>query len=720
MSDESEEAKQNFLRENILNKGYDAGKFVDFLIGKKGEDGADVGNWSMRDLQIVVNEFITMQNNVYNPLQMQPFLMNNMNNNQMQNTVKNDPLANPVQPEQKKINKNDPLQSNQPQKKKKSKKYDPLSGHNPPQEKEVPKNNNINTTYTTNQNPLQNNNIMPQIQPQTQNNSLPQMQNQFNQMYLNQMNNFPNLMQQNQFNSQFQSQMMQGQFPQLIQQQNNLSQTNNLSQQNNNTINQVKIQEVNPQISPQNQLPVNEPIKQNTESQINSPTQNTDSQNKNIPTTKSETNKTGSKEGQAILYGIVYKPIENCKTIDFTPLSNSENPNIQVGFPEKVEGGFFSKSYVTYLVTTIPLNIKVRRRYSDFEWLRQILSNFYSGCVIPNTPRKNKIGSDKFADSFLQKRMRTLEKFVNYLLMNPIIKHSKIFYDFISIENESDFNKKKKEYEKTKPPQNISDFQSFSGRINIDVKNEKEIFFENIKDNLIYNEAMLSKLNENIKILKTQIDNVISKIDEIAQNWSDLFKTSTKYYDGDDISQTYENMSKLFTNWSDSLRRHSQVLNVDIREYFKYVKNHFKSMKDLISIVDSNKNSYYKSERSLMNKKEELFRRGDINKWELDPQEKDKATVYLQDKASALMKILPKETNNVINIKKQYGYYLNRIIEEYERIKIINSVLHRKTIVVSCDKLTEIYGDFQKGSLDIINFFVSKDRNIKNIINVNL
>jgi hypothetical protein len=59
MSDDATtEEKQNFLRETILDKGYDVNKFVQFLIDKKGEGGADVAVWSMYDLQIVVKEFI--------------------------------------------------------------------------------------------------------------------------------------------------------------------------------------------------------------------------------------------------------------------------------------------------------------------------------------------------------------------------------------------------------------------------------------------------------------------------------------------------------------------------------------------------------------------------------------------------------------------------------------------------------------------------------------
>ena len=72
------------------------------------------------------------------------------------------------------------------------------------------------------------------------------------------------------------------------------------------------------------------------------------------------------------------------------------------------------------------------------------------------------------------------------------------------------------------------------------------------------------------------------------------------------------------------------------------------------------------------------------------------------------MKIIPKDTNNVINLKKIYGYYLNRIIEEYERLNSINSSLHKKNLMNSCAKIIEIYGDFQRGTAEIINCISSK------------
>ena len=58
--DASQEEKQNYLRENILEKGYDASAFVEFLKTKKGEAGSDISNWSMEDLCEVVQEFISI------------------------------------------------------------------------------------------------------------------------------------------------------------------------------------------------------------------------------------------------------------------------------------------------------------------------------------------------------------------------------------------------------------------------------------------------------------------------------------------------------------------------------------------------------------------------------------------------------------------------------------------------------------------------------------
>ena len=49
--------KQKFLRVNILEKGYEAEDFMDFLEQKGGKRGLDLNNWKMKELSGVVGEF---------------------------------------------------------------------------------------------------------------------------------------------------------------------------------------------------------------------------------------------------------------------------------------------------------------------------------------------------------------------------------------------------------------------------------------------------------------------------------------------------------------------------------------------------------------------------------------------------------------------------------------------------------------------------------------
>ena len=151
----TQEEKQIFLRQNILDKGYDTNSFVEFMMDKKGgEEGADVGNWTMSDLKIVVKEFISLQEKSNN--------QNNINN------IEPSPLMNKYK------NISDPLQETQP-KNKSFNKYDPLSG---------------NTNNNDNQNPNQKNSSIKDFFVNKNNQNINQNNNQMLYNNLNTINNF--------------------------------------------------------------------------------------------------------------------------------------------------------------------------------------------------------------------------------------------------------------------------------------------------------------------------------------------------------------------------------------------------------------------------------------------------------------------------------------------------------------------------------------------------
>ena len=542
----STEEKQNFLREKILDKGYDTSQFVQFLTEKKGEDGADVANWTMEDLIQVVNEFIKL------------------NGGEIEEDVK--------KPEPKKETK------------KKVSMFD----------------------------------IMPDTKPKKPDSQL-------------------------NINPQSKSQSSE-----IKKSQNNLNITQSHSQ------NAPKVQKIQT-------TPVNN--------------------SNNMTGTESE-------------YGIIIKDVKECKPLEQTELSKYNKLKITVTKPEKKTEGFFSKTYVTYMVSTMPASYVVHRRYTDFTWLRNTLLNLFPANSIPPIPKKNKIVGDNFAPPINLKRGRFLEKFMNYLASDPIIKNSQIFFDFLYIGAETDFNSKKKVYEKVKSLSDVNEFRNENSKVEIMINSEKENYVENIKDNITNNINILKKINTSFKLLYDEVNAVTTRLDEIASLWAQMYKSSQKYFDHNTSCECYKQLSNLFVNWSKILKQQNNVVNVDIREHFKFMRKNFGAMKDLTNSLETPKSNYNKASKNLMYKKDDLFKRNDTAKWELDPHDKIEMSKILNNKKAAFPLICKKETLNVIGLKEFYGLILNRIISEYERMRELNANLSKNIINNNLKKLTDINGQF--------------------------
>lgn len=540
---ETEEAKQNYLRENILDKGYDAEDFASFLKSKKGELGVKLGLWTLSELKLAVQEYI-----LKNPL-----------NNKMQG------------------------------------------------------NNNFQNIF---QNPLFQNMNIPNMPPGM---------------------NFPNM------NMLFNNGLM------------------------NNNIN------IDPNLI--NNL-----------------------QNMNLNNINNENNFFNAQGEPIDIYGITQNETLVCLISDKNALSNYDNVKIEIALGEKKTGSLFSKSYQTYEISVPLLNLKVIRRYSDFEWLRQTLVSMFTSSVIPPIPKKNKIGGDRFKEQFLEKRTRTLEKFLNLLLQDPNIKSSKILYDFISIEQDNQFNDAKKSYNNYKPPQQLKDYQTVTGKIDIKVDEGNEIYYQNIKNQTELNQELLSKLNKQLKLLNNEMNMVVTRLAEVAKCCEELFNHSVKFEQSDDIKISYYQLNEMFKQWSEALKKQNQIMFMNIREHFKFSKNIFKSMKELINSADNYKQIYNKAKKNLISKKEDLFKKGDTSKWELGDN-KDKINVL--EKTIALPNMLPTETNNVNNIRQMYGYYLNGVNNEFERIEKIMSNSHKENLVENAKKEITIISELFKSISDI-------------------
>ena len=599
--DENQKEKQNFLRKNILEKGIDAEKFVDFLQEKKGEDGADITNWTMDDLKLLVNEFYKINNISYddnniNENKEENEINNTQNNNNIKFIIDEDSLMNLFQ---KKENQNNNVNNNKPL-------FD--------FEKNFAKLNEQQKKININKN--QNNNISTEKK-------------------------------------------------EIIEGKNNTDKN-----ENNKT----------------DSLPNNnkEEIIQNNEN----------NNNEEIDYNHNITNG----EEQDIDYGIIINDTVKCELMEKTEFSEHKDIKIEIKNPIKLETKFFSGKSVNYSIITYPFNYIVERRYSDFIWLRDILSNLYNNILIPKMRFKGKVTKDKHDNNFIKKRMNYLERFINYIIKDDIIKSSQILYDFLTIKKYEDFIYKKKQYEKIKIFNfiDIKNRKNINGILDIKINKEKEIYLENIKDNTIYNGNLFKKLNNNFKSLNDEFNLVIKRIENISNIFKQIYDISNKYLDLNIIKESYSQMELMFKNLGDNFNILNNFIKTEIKQHFKFIGNNFISLNEMIQNVEISKNNYIKIAKHLINKKNELYKKGDISKYEL------KEKINFNNKNQILNKMLPQETKNSIKNKMIYGFYLNEIIKEYEKMRKINSYFHKRKICYFCKEQITICSEYTRILGDII------------------
>ena len=521
MEEKDQEEKQKYLRQNILDKGYDANDFIAFLESKKGEGASDISNWSKIDLYAVVQEYILVH-------------------------TKDNTNSKP---------------------------------------KTEPSNNNTNTNTSNN------NNINNNIEPKKEN--------------------------------------------------------NNNNDKNSKILNDYEIIEDKSVIK-------NEMINDKKE-KINS---------KNFVANDEN-------------FGMIVPDFIICQKAETNALNNQDNLEITVSDPQKVDNGFFSKAYINFLISTNPLNFKVRRKHADFVWLRERLSVIFNFNVLPRLPRKGKVNGD----NHIKKRMRNLERFLNYLLKDNLVKNSKIFYDFLTLEKEDDFEKQKKIYNKLKSPTEIREVKTLDGKLKIQVTEQSEKYFNKIKSNAALNETVLKQINDTFKLLKLEMNATITRISSFSPMFDKLIKIRKSYLPNNILSQSYMQLKNIFTSWVDILKKQNNFFLKDVKEYLKLLGGNYHHMKELTELVDEQKNYYRKISRNLIAKKIDLYDNRDAADWQLDAQDKKNVKNLVKDKLTAYKKICHNSTVDAIKLKEKYGYQLNKIISEHERLRSIANVENRQKLI---------------------------------------
>ena len=373
--------------------------------------------------------------------------------------------------------------------------------------------------------------------------------------------------------------------------------------------------------------------------------------------------------------------IVKCIQMEKTDFSKIQDLEIKIVFPEKVESGIFSKPYISYGVSALPTNLNVRKRYSDFEWLNQKLTDHFVNCIVPPLCKKNYM--EQFNEDFISKRARALERFMNGIAIHPILRNSFIFYDFMSIKDSEEFKQKKVMYEQPFKPKRINDFNNVDGLIKVNLSADNEIYFQNIIDDIEMNESLMTQIVHGYKNLFKLVLEINEKMTEIGYLWKKMETKSKKFYENSNTYTSYSIMKELMKDWTEMNKKIIIQTRQNIVETFRYMKNEYINFKPFAERVKEKKDVFFKA----------------FDEFYFSKIESQKKSLTVQEKIEKFndidfTQISPMNTQHVRDAKNFYCGYLSSFISEYERIRTLNGKRIKDNTIKLIELLCKDYQEF--------------------------
>ena len=397
----------------------------------------------------------------------------------------------------------------------------------------------------------------------------------------------------------------------------------------------------------------------------------------------------------------------NCLEPDHSPFEEFNKIRIIVNPPKKeyestgLKGFFIKSIYYSFLLENIPnKKNKIKRRYTDFEWLRKTLYRLFPGNYIPPLPKKSlNINKPEKVDKY----QKYVQYFVDGLMEDKLLKNSSIIYLFFTTEQERELISLMEKYDKVQKPRNMEYYYSREGNIMLDeniLKREKKKELLDIKINISKNNKIFGELNVALKSLEKEMKQVCDRMTEISNLFKKLYDMSINNSEKLGICKYYSDLSLFFKEYGNNEFQQMKNISEELKFHLKYLNLHYTiSIDELYNTFKFQHDLYFQVAENLKQKKETLYKNMDIEKWDLNPEDRN---IDYNDKNSIMKKMLPSDTKIVNDIKKYLIYYATQLNNENLRIKDVLENKNNTNFKKLKDKSKQILNEFS-GFLELMN-----------------
>ena len=382
-----------------------------------------------------------------------------------------------------------------------------------------------------------------------------------------------------------------------------------------------------------------------------------------------------------------------CKKSEKTILNDKEI-KVLIQNPKTSEKSLLSSQYTIYEVCTESMHWLVHRRYSDFDWLRNILSKFFPRILIPPIPGK-KVGNRRFEQDFIEKRMKFLQIFIDKVMQNETLKSSEALYAFLSFGDRVQFDRKQKELNSIVPSQYCEDLKTLSGKLTVLYDDFNENYYVNLNNYFKLQYQVYTRLNYNMRSFYKNITVACMNLEEVQKDFETLKILNSKVMMKDSITKTLEELGVFFKNWKRILFNENEIIKENIKDFFKLQKMENLAFIELIDSRETIRQKYASEKARLDAKKERLYKIMDFSKWEIEDNygQIDRALLF-RDKNYAFNSMCTKETQALENIHKMLGYanYMNN-----EQLRQIIKYNEKKFVEITKEFANKFYPSLNDG-----------------------
>ena len=397
----------------------------------------------------------------------------------------------------------------------------------------------------------------------------------------------------------------------------------------------------------------------------------------------------------------------NCLEPDHSPFEEFNKIRIIVNPPKKeyestgLKGFFIKSIYYSFLLENIPnKKNKIKRRYTDFEWLRKTLYRLFPGNYIPPLPKKSlNINKPEKVDKY----QKYVQYFVDGLMEDKLLKNSSIIYLFFTTEQERELISLMEKYDKVQKPRNMEYYYSREGNILLDeniLKREKKKELLDIKVDISKNNKIFGELNVALKSLEKEMKQVCDRMTEISNLFKKLYDMSINNSEKLGICKYYSDLSLFFKEYGNNEFQQMKNISEELKFHLKYLNLHYTvSIDELYNTFKFQHDLYFQVAENLKQKKETLYKNMDIEKWDLNPEDRN---IDYNDRNLIMKKMLPSDTKIVNDIKKYLIYYATQLNNENLRIKDVLENKNNTNFKKLKDKSKQILNEFS-GFLELMN-----------------